>query len=289
MLRLGPREVPEPMDEMTPLVRGALVHEVQFRVQRELRDAGALPVTGQSLPRALGVLDSVIDAVAARYRDDCRPVAGRVWEDGIIAVRADLREWLRRAVEGQGRWIPWRFEYAFGLPDGHAGREGELQDADSAADPVRLSCGIRLRGKIDLVERDAAGRLRVTDYKTGRVRLERGGVVQGGQVLQPLLYALAARELFGAEVESGRLYYCTRAGGFADRSVPVNAETTRAADAVARAVRLAIERGFLPAAPVKDGCRYCDYVVVCGRREERRVQLKGRRALQDLVELRALP
>ena len=49
-------------------------------------------------------------------------------------------------------------------------------------------------------------------------------VVDGGAALQPVLYALAVEKLFpGQTVESGRLYYCTAAGGFAERTVPLDA------------------------------------------------------------------
>ena len=53
----------------------------------------------------------------------------------------------------------------------------------------------------------------------------------GGTSLQPVLYALAAEKLFGAtaKVESGRLYFCTSAGGFTEHIVPLDAciETMR--------------------------------------------------------------
>ena len=35
-------------------------------------------------------------------------------------MRADLREWLRRAAD-QSAWAPWRFELSFG-PDAHNDR-----------------------------------------------------------------------------------------------------------------------------------------------------------------------
>jgi len=287
--RLSPREVPAPIDAMDPLQRGALVHEIQFLLLRELDRQGALPLDGAGLAPAQATLDRVLGEVAARYRDEFVPAIERVWEDGIAAVRADLREWLRRESERGGEWIPWRFEYSFGIPAGHAGMERDLQDPHSAEEPVSLECGIRLRGKIDLVERSVRGSVRVTDHKTGKVRVRQGAVIDGGQALQPLLYALAARELFGQPVESGRLYYCTMTGGYTVCEVPLSDETARAAGVVADAVRLALERGFLPAAPVEGACTYCDYLPICGRREERRVTLKGKAALKELLELRGLP
>lgn len=285
--RLHRREVPSAIDEMDPLQRGALVHEIQFLLLSELHRGGGTPVTAANLEQANTQLDRIIGEVTARYRDRFAPAIERVWEDGVASVRADLREWLRREAAGASGWAPWRFEYSFGIPA--ARQEPDLQDPHSTDEPVQLECGIQLRGKIDLVERNVAGHLRVTDHKTGRVRVPQGAVIHGGQALQPLLYALAARQLFDAEVECGRLYYCTLAGEYAERTVPLDRETQRAAEAVAEAVRLALERGFLPAAPIEEACRWCDYLSVCGRDEERRVKGKGRRALKELIALRELP
>ena len=53
------------------------------------------------------------------------------------------------------------------------------------------------------------GFLRVTDHKTGKNRTKAGQtVVDGGRVLQPVIYGLALKALFPDEtVFSGRLFY----------------------------------------------------------------------------------
>src|SRR5690606_1920185 len=43
--RLEPWEAPEPLMRMDPLTRGSLFHEVQTEFYREMKGAGALPVT----------------------------------------------------------------------------------------------------------------------------------------------------------------------------------------------------------------------------------------------------
>jgi RecB family exonuclease len=286
---LAPREVPEPIDEMDALQRGALVHEVQFLLFRELEQRGALPVRKHNLAAARAVLDELVERVAAQRRDEFAPAIERVWEDGVASVRADLGEWLKRMAEEEGDWVPWRFELGFGLPPGHPARGGDQQDPHSRAEPVALEGGVLLRGKIDLLERNQRGELRVTDHKTGRARVEKGAVVAGGQSLQPILYAMAVRQLYGAPVQGGRLHYCTVAGGFEERVVPLTPQTEKLAHRVLRSIQLGLERGFLPAAPQPDGCRWCDYREVCGPYEEQRVRRKDPRALEDLIALRALP
>ena len=295
--RLAPREVPEAIDELDPLNRGSLVHDVQFELFSRLGSEAALG-GAVDLEAARDRLDDVLDEVAARYREELAPAIDRVWDDGIAAIRADLREWLRRAtVEWQeSGFAPSRFELAFGLPLS-PGRSPQERDRHSVEEAVELASGIRLRGSIDLVERrEAAGgdAIRVTDQKTGRDRVPKGAVVAGGESLQPVLYALAAEQLFpGAEVTEGRLSYCTASGGFSVRSVPLNEDARQAADSLARTLARALdpERVFLAALPKERSCTWCDFRVVCGPYEEVRTQRKwrGHEGVQVLTALRALP
>src|SRR5262249_19236879 len=90
--KLAPRQEPGELEELDPLQRGSLIHDVQFKLLGRLRDAELLPVTSLNLDRARAALDTVIDEVAARYKDDLSPAIERVWEDGIASIRADLRE-----------------------------------------------------------------------------------------------------------------------------------------------------------------------------------------------------
>src|SRR6202023_2818839 len=132
-------------------------------------------------------LDIVIAEVAARYRDDLAPTIDRVWEDSIAAIRADLREWLRRASEDDSGFVPWHFELSFGVEGRPERRQADPQSVPGAVD---LDCGIQLRGSIDLVERHPSGLVRVTDHKTGKSGGESDLVIDGGRTLQPALYAL---------------------------------------------------------------------------------------------------
>jgi ATP-dependent helicase/nuclease subunit B len=182
-------------------------------------------------------------------------------------------------------WVPHRFELSFGLAD----RDRAHEDPASVGDPVPLAEGFVLRGSIDLVERRVDGRLRVTDHKTGKIAAEKGAVTQGGTILQPVLYALACERLLGEPVEAGRLYYCTNAGEFTERVVPLDAASRGAARHVARVIDEAVRSGFLPAAPDDDACRWCDYRVVCGPYEVQRVKRKPEQRLASLSELRRLP
>jgi ATP-dependent helicase/nuclease subunit B len=125
--RLAPREVPEAIDELDPLQRGSLIHDIQFELFERLRAGKLLPVRPRQLAKAREVLDIVIAEVAARYYDDLAPAIDRIWEDSIAAIRADLREWLRRASEDESGYVPWHFELSFGLEHRYERRTAELE------------------------------------------------------------------------------------------------------------------------------------------------------------------
>jgi ATP-dependent helicase/nuclease subunit B len=281
--RLEPREEPEAIEAIDPLTRGALFHEVQFELLTALKGAGALPITADNLAGALEQAGKILDEVAGRYRDELAPAIERVWDDGIAAIRADLREWLRRASENPDGWCPERFELSFGLT------ERTQADPASSHDPIAVAGGLRLRGSIDLIERHPRGVLRVTDHKTGKVVADKAVVVGGGRILQPLLYALAAEKLLDVPVESGRLYYCTSVGAYEERTVNLDTAGRATIEEVIKIVGGALDEGFLPAMPRARECRYCDYRPVCGPYEELRAGLKPKPRLANLMRLREMP
>ena len=68
-------------------------------------------------------------------------------------------------------------------------------------------------------------------------------------MLQPVLYGMAIETVLGTPVVSGRLFYCTAAGGFTEHRIPLNDANRRAGLEALEIVDRAIELGFLPPAP----------------------------------------
>jgi CRISPR/Cas system-associated exonuclease Cas4 (RecB family) len=227
------------------------------------------------------MLHVVVDRDAAEYEDDLAPAIQRVWRDEIQEIRRDLGIWLRK-VSDVADWIPEYFEFSFGLND-------EGRDPRSLPEPITIDQGFILRGSVDLIERRADGAaLRVTDHKTGRNRSRQDMVIGGGETLQPVLYSVAVEHGLKQRVETGRLYYCTTAGGFGEHRIAIDAYARGQGILALTIVDRAIELGRLPAAPRKDACRWCDFRPICGSDEEARVAKKPAALLADLHSLREL-
>jgi ATP-dependent helicase/nuclease subunit B len=243
-------------------------------------------MTTAHLERAYAVMEESLSRVAERKHEELAPAIERVWLDGIESIRADLREWIRRMTAAQD-YCPERFELAFGLTD------RKQADPASIEEPVPLAAGINLRGSIDLIERGPDAWLRVTDHKTGRVRAEKNLVIGGGKILQPLLYALAAEQILKKPIAAGRLYYCTAAGSYEERTVALDDSARAAIEEFARILGTALGQGFLPAAPGEHECDFCDYRRVCGPYEasrfQRKLETSGAKArLAELERLRGM-
>ena len=278
--RLEPNEEPEALQRLDPLTRGAIFHESQARFFRALQAAGDLPVTEANVDRALIAVNDALRIVADGYAEKLAPAIERVWNDEIGDIAKDLRVWVRRLPEFQD-WLPEYFEFSFGLP------ADADHDPRSVPDPVLVDGRFTLRGSVDLIERNrASGLLRITDHKTGKNRTTDKTVIGGGAILQPVLYSLAVEQALGATVGFGRLFYCTASGGFTDHHIAIGDTSRRVGLEALEIVDRSIELGFLPAAPAKNACTWCDFRAVCGPHEEERIRRKSPDRLGDLLALR---
>jgi len=282
--RLAPLEEPAPLQYLDPLTRGSLFHAIQTEFLRVLQKNGQLPVDAARLTAARGELKWAIARVTEEERDKLAPAIERVWNDEVESMTRDLNRWLEDLAEDGRTWVPERFELAFGLPP------DDQRDPASTPEPAKVDGRFLLRGSIDLVERKPRTKIvRVTDHKTGKNRTNLATIVDGGKVLQPVLYGLALESLSDDIVEEGRLSYCTTAGRFTKHPIPLDALTRRRGLEVLEIIDRAIERGTLAARPARDACTYCDFTAVCGPDEEYRTLRKPAGLLADLDELRRMP
>jgi CRISPR/Cas system-associated exonuclease Cas4 (RecB family) len=100
---------------------------------------------------------------------------------------------------------------------------------------------------------------------------------------------MAIEKVTGTRVTDSRLFFCTSAGGYKTRNVPVDDQNRRTALEALDIVDRSIEVGMLAAAPAEGSCTWCDFRLVCGPSEEQRVARKPIEPLRDLIELRSRP
>src|SRR5204862_1530907 len=273
---LRPADRAAAIQRMDRATRGQIFHEVQFELLRDLAAREMLPVTAENLSAALERLDDALWTVTQREEEKLAPAIPQIWRSEVQSLRADLRGWLQHRAAAESDWTPAFYELSFGLHD-PVGR-----DPRSSKDPVEIGAGMQLKGSIDLVERHRGGTVRVVDHKTGRVPDPKPEMLGKGEVLQPVLYALAAEKLLGEQVSGGRLYYATIAQNYQAIDIPLNDWSRRRAVQALEIIDAAMRNGFLPAAPRKDGCKGCDYLPVCGPYEEERVGEKSQPELKAL-------
>ncbi len=281
ILRLRPREEGVPLERMDPLTRGALYHAVQFRLFRDLEERGLLPVQASRLSWILQRCDETLDQVASEFADKLAPAIPNVWRSEVEDLRTDLRGSIHLAIEESG-WRPLHFEFGFGV------EPGDDRDPSSVKEEASILDAVRVRGSVDRIEHNAErGTLRVIDFKTGKPPDRAPIYTGGGAVLQPLLYSLAVQQILNTPVESGRLLFATQRGGYQAFDCKLDERGTRELQVVLVNIDRMIEDGFLPAAPQKKACEYCDYPSVCGPRENLRIERKSRDELDLLNDVRS--
>jgi ATP-dependent exoDNAse (exonuclease V) beta subunit len=151
-----------------------MYHEILEEVYRR---AGAETGGEQLLALLPEVAGQVFDAAPARY--GFRPTP--LWERQRPELEQILARTLSALAEVTAGSKPLAQEQAFGLD----GRPPLVVQQDGDA--------FRVRGFIDRVDQDSAGRLRIIDYKSGSTPISARDLAEGRR-LQIALYALAARD-----------------------------------------------------------------------------------------------
>ncbi len=262
MVRLRPREDLVPVEQMDPMTRGEIYHRCQAFIARELKKESTSAALDPARTHELVL--AAIRAEMARITALLEPLVPSVFQASAEAIERDLHGWVDDVVRAKDGYAPLAAELGFG--------------ADGGLD---VRGGFKLRGAIDAVEIDGARRLRITDYKTGRVPEELGAVlaVGRGRVLQPVLYALAVEALRGTppipedgRLTAARLYFATDRGGYEERAVELREDVLEKGREVLGRIDEAIRAGVMMPLPDAGACERCDYRVVCGDDAERRAR-----------------
>lgn len=247
LLNLEPRAEPEEGYDVREL--GNMYHVILERLYRDAAEP-------TDLDGLLARLPDVARAVFATAPSDYgfRPTA--IWQQQqaeLLRVLGDTVTALAAKSEG---WTPRYFEQRFGF----------------GAPPlvVRTAEGeVRLHGYIDRIDVDAAGRLRVVDYKASGTPITANDLKDGHRLQLPL-YALAARDALKlGEVAEGFYWHIGRAEASSLKLDRFDGGVAGAFETVKRhlAAHVAgIRAGQFQPRPPEGGCpRYCPAIGFCWR------------------------
>jgi ATP-dependent helicase/nuclease subunit B len=170
------------------IARGSCIHRVLERTLGRL----SWPIAEEALPAVREIVREVVAEEASAFALG-RGAAAQAASAHEIA--ADVLRLLAHEARGGGGFAPAELELRFGM--------GE-EDDDLPPLILGEDAGLRLRGVIDRVDLDRAGRALIRDYKSGR-RSPSWPVARwrADDQLQVALYMLAVRELLRREPVGG--------------------------------------------------------------------------------------
>ncbi|MDE0332183.1 MAG: PD-(D/E)XK nuclease family protein [Nitrospinae bacterium] len=282
--RMEKRGEPAPPFALDGLMRGQLTHRILELFHRRLKKENRTLLALDEAAAQDALRDSIREAMREEEdMADTPPLPALAWE--VLEDALYRRLWVyveQRRADTSGR-LPVSVEERFG------GRGSE---------PLRISLDsgeLALSGRMDLLERNDNGEYRVVDFKTVGRRSSvpaRKKVLDGGESLQLHLYARHLRTRPDALPEgvrvSGAYVYVTEEEGVAERARSCEEVEGRMADVDALLdyfLASAGEGRFFPT-PSNDGCRYCDYKLICGPDRAERAARKEK--TPGVSELRAL-
>jgi RecB family exonuclease len=205
-------------------------------------------------PDAKRVLLEITDAELDRMGLEVPPPS-------VAAVAAEREEIRHSALvfldmelrAERGEWEA--FEKAFGM-----------DEQPAVVLPLPEGQSVRVKGRIDRVDRLPDGQLRVIDYKTGRFlksfeKSAKGPPFAGGRQIQAGVYARVAESAFEASVRRFEYWFPTSRGEH--RSVPFEPGELRETGPVVAGLLDMVGAGLFLATDDPEDCRWCKYRDVC--------------------------
>jgi RecB family exonuclease len=223
---------------------------------------------GGTNPRDLrSTIGSVLHAlIAAPAKSEAQLLADldRAWEHLPFDARWHSDNELARHRAMIQAFVEWRAQTR-----GELREVGVEVDVDGVLAAPRADGGeVRLRGRIDRLERDGAGRLVIVDIKTGKTPVSKDDAQQHAQLA---MYQLAVAEGMisagspGAEPGGARLVYIGKAGAAGATEREQDPLTPAARDEWRNLVREAADATAGPVfvARRNDGCSHCPIQPCC--------------------------
>jgi ATP-dependent helicase/nuclease subunit B len=250
----------DPSRWLDPLQRGTLLHEIFQVFMQRAQERGEVIYQD----RHGTLIQDIADECIQRTRRQVPPPSEGIFQRERKELLDSLQVFLATEAQRARPVEPVLFEASFGM---------KSKESRSMEEPVEILISrgnsLRVRGKIDRVDRLEENRYRVIDYKTGSYAPFEDIVCFGrGRALQHVLYSVAAEKMLAKlgmdaaprVVESG-YYFPTRRGE--GREILFQRRQWARWVELLQVLLTILEQGnFL--IPPDAKCTYCDYAPVCG-------------------------
>jgi ATP-dependent helicase/DNAse subunit B len=192
-------EWPEPRNELNPLLRGGVYHDVLELFYRQNTDKSHAELEPET---ARQQMDEVLEHAFEQQLWKQKGLTAGIRRVEAQRLKKALNQYLNRMLEAaDSQWRPTYFEAAFGL------NKSERSDEISTGEPFSIESSLgtlKFSGRIDRIDEGPENALRIIDYK-GKTDFQKKAAAAGKAVQIPL-YARAVEDalLPGRDCIDGR-------------------------------------------------------------------------------------
>jgi len=283
-------------EEITPLERGGVLHEILFEFYVSRRQRKLPPIQNLEDHQYSEAMQEILE-IANRKLDELN-IPDLFWNIEKEAITGSpnrkgvLREFLDLERQSTLDVVPRYFEVAFGS---RTGSRKQIDPDLTSEQPINAG-NVRLRGKIDRID-IGENIFRVVDYKTGS-KINGRKEIELGISLQLPMYLFAVEQIlaekkhahkYGAagvyyllhppvqeKLGIGNNEYKDKAFTVKRTSSQIVGDNKELSEIIQKAVRFVneyvdnIAHGNFPVSPKVPGvvCRYCNYQTICRIRPE---------------------
>lgn len=247
---------------LDPLQRGSLLHSIYEKFYKEITENGEERVKYSKHKK---LMDSFVDREVEQLKKEVIPPSELVYESEVEEIKNSTDLFLKMEEENDENLKPVYFEFKFGFNYGENNSE-EVKLTLPSGDSIKL------RGKIDRIDKIGKDLYNIIDYKTGSTySYNNNDYFNQGTQLQHAVYALAFEKLMDNEVEvSKSIYYFPTLKGEGIKIVRLKDGLNKREDVKELIDNLLdiIAKGNFSMSKCDyntNPCKYCDYNQICNR------------------------
>ena len=276
----------DPSRWLDPLQRGTLIHEILQIFMETLREKGAKADPEKHLP----LIQEIAEQCIQRMREEIPPPSEGIFFHEKSEILDSLQVFLAAEHSRTYPVEPILFEAAFGMSPRKSSKNLTEEICEGIEEPVEIYVEgkniLRIRGKIDRLDRIGQNVYRVVDYKTGSfANYENLTCFGRGQTLQHVLYSIAAECILKKlklddtpKVVKSGYYFPTRRGE--GREILIEREKWTEYAGLLQVLMNILKQGFFLISP-DAFCNYCEFAPICGAKAKDHAKEKKQHCAEE--------